>query len=142
VSTSSGAMEGASTGAAPNKIQFNGAGGYWTYISSRCCGVSISLIVTYPHAKRETYTAIGWMSSRRDNTNRRDRQMRAKRKDRHGDLIPVIAACLALMGQTIILCSDFGGGKELQGNDSARMITDAAVSRAGAIEIPSTPHPL
>ena len=29
---------GASTGAAPNKIQFNSVGGFRTYISSRCIG--------------------------------------------------------------------------------------------------------
>jgi hypothetical protein len=65
--------------------------------------------------------------------------MRAQRKDRHGDLIPLIAACVAVVGQAVILCNDFGPGSELQGNDSARMITSAAVSRAGAIEIPSEP---
>jgi len=66
--------------------------------------------------------------------------MREQRKDRHRHLIPLIAACVAVVGQTIILFSDFGGGSELQANESATMITAAAVSRAGAIEMPSKPH--
>ena len=69
----------------------------------------------------------------------RDRQMRAQRKDRHRHIIPVIAACVAVVGKTIILFSDFGGRSELQANESATMISAAALSRAGAIEIPSKP---
>jgi hypothetical protein len=65
--------------------------------------------------------------------------MRAQRKDRQVDLIPVIAACIAVVGQAVILGNEFGPGSDLQGNGSARMITAAAVSRAGAIEIPSPP---
>ena len=66
--------------------------------------------------------------------------MRAQRKDRRGDLIPVIlAAIVAVVGQTVILFNDFGPGNNSQGRGSARMITAAAVSRAGAIEIPSQP---
>jgi hypothetical protein len=65
--------------------------------------------------------------------------MRTRRKDRQRDLIPVIAACVAVVGQAVILCNDFGLGNDSQDNDRARMITSAAVSRAGAIEIPSEP---
>jgi hypothetical protein len=55
--------------------------------------------------------------------------MQAQRKDRRGDLIPVIAvAIVAVVGQTLILFDDFG---------NARMVTAAVVSKAGAIEIPS-----
>ena len=64
--------------------------------------------------------------------------MRAQRKDRRGDLIPVIvAAIVAVVGQTVILFNDFGAGNDSQGRGNARMITAAVVSRAGAIEIPS-----
>jgi hypothetical protein len=64
--------------------------------------------------------------------------MRAQRKYRRGDLIPVIvAAILAVVGQTVILFNDFGAGNDSQGRGNARMITAAVVSRAGAIEIPS-----
>jgi hypothetical protein len=64
--------------------------------------------------------------------------MRAQRKDRRGDLIPVIvAAIVAVVGQTVILFNDFGAGNDSQRRGNARMITAAVVSRAGAIEIPS-----
>jgi hypothetical protein len=64
--------------------------------------------------------------------------MRAQRKDRRGDLIPVIvAAIVAVVGQAVVLLNDFGAGNDSQGRGNARMITAAVVSRAGAIEIPS-----
>jgi hypothetical protein len=63
--------------------------------------------------------------------------MLVQRKDRRGDLIPVIvAAFVAVVGLTVILFNDFGASNDSQGSGSARMITAAAVSRAGAIEIP------
>jgi hypothetical protein len=49
----------------------------------------------------------------------------------------LVAAIIAVVGQTVILFNDFGPGNGSQGGGSARMITAAAVSRAGAIEIPS-----
>ena len=53
-------------------------------------------------------------------------------------MIPVIlAAFVAVVGQTVILFNDFSAGNDSQGRGSARMITAAVVSRAGAIEIPS-----
>jgi hypothetical protein len=64
--------------------------------------------------------------------------MRTQRKGRRGDLIPVIlAAIVAVVGQTVILFNDFGADNDLQGRGNAKMITAAVVSRAGAIEIPS-----
>jgi hypothetical protein len=67
-----------------------------------------------------------------------DGQMQAQRKDRRGELIPVIvAAIVAVVGQTLILFNDFGEGNNSLGRDNARMITAAIVSKAGAIEIPS-----
>jgi hypothetical protein len=66
--------------------------------------------------------------------------MHAQRKDRRGELIPVVvAAIVAIVGQTAILLNDFGAGNDSQGSSNATMITAAAVSRAGAIEIPSEP---
>ena len=66
--------------------------------------------------------------------------MHAKRKDRRGDPIPLIVAVfVAVMGQTVVLFNDFGAGIDSQVSGSATMITAAAVSRAGAIEIPSEP---
>ena len=65
--------------------------------------------------------------------------MQAHRKDRLGDLIPVIvAATVAVVGQTFVLFNDFGHGYDSHGRGNG-MITAAAVSRAGAIESPSEP---
>jgi len=42
--------------------------------------------------------------------------MHAQRKDRRGDLIPVIvAAFVAVVGQTVILFNDFGPGQRFAG---------------------------
>jgi hypothetical protein len=52
--------------------------------------------------------------------------------------VPVlVAAIIAAVGQTVVLLNDFGPGNGSQDGGNARMITAAAVSRAGAIEIPS-----
>ena len=47
----------------------------------------------------------------------------------------LVAAFVAVVGQAVILFNDFGTGNDSQNSVSARMITAAAVSRAGAIEI-------
>jgi hypothetical protein len=55
-------------------------------------------------------------------------------------LIPVIAVVIvAVVGQAVILFNDFGPSNASRGGGSARMITAAVISRAGAIEIPSEP---
>jgi len=85
-------------------------------------------------------SAINRHVDRVEATDWRDRQMHAQRKGRRGDLIPVIlAAFVAVVGQTVILFDDFGLGNDWQGRGSATMITAAVVSGAGAIEIPSEP---
>jgi hypothetical protein len=62
--------------------------------------------------------------------------MQVQRNDRRGNLIPMlVAAFVAVVGQAVILFNDFGTGNDSQNSVSARMITAAAVSRAGAIEI-------
>jgi hypothetical protein len=48
-----------------------------------------------------------------------------------------VAAIIAVVGQTVILFNDFGPGNVSPSRGNARMITATAVSRAGAIEIPS-----
>ena len=64
--------------------------------------------------------------------------MHAQRNDRRGNLtLAIVAAFLALVGQAIILFDDFGAGSNSQGKGSSRMVTAAAVSKAGAIEIPT-----
>jgi hypothetical protein len=66
--------------------------------------------------------------------------MHTQGKDRRGGLIPVmVAAFVAVVGQTAILFGDFGPDNGSQGSRNARMITAAVLSRAGAIEIPSKP---
>jgi len=66
--------------------------------------------------------------------------MHAQRKDRRGGLIFVlVAAIIAVVGQSIVLFNDFGPGDVWQGRSRASMVTAAVVSRAGAIEIPSEP---
>jgi hypothetical protein len=63
--------------------------------------------------------------------------MQAQRKNRRGDLIPVmVAAIVAVVGTGAILFNDFGPDNNSLGNGDG-MITAAAVSRAGAIVIPS-----
>jgi hypothetical protein len=51
----------------------------------------------------------------------------------------VIAAVVAVVGQAAILFNDFGAGMNSDDSRSAGMITAAAVTKAGAIEIPSQP---
>jgi hypothetical protein len=51
----------------------------------------------------------------------------------------LVAAIVAVVGQTVILFNDLGPGNDSQGSGNAGMITAAAVSRAGATEIPSAP---
>jgi hypothetical protein len=64
--------------------------------------------------------------------------MSAQRNDRRGNLIPVlIAVIVAVVAQTAILLDDFGASNNSRDSGNAKMITAAAVSRAGAIEIPS-----
>jgi hypothetical protein len=66
--------------------------------------------------------------------------MHAQRKDRRGDVLPLIVTVIvAVVGTAGILLNDFSPGNGSQGSGNARMITAAAVSRAGAIEIPSEP---
>jgi hypothetical protein len=61
--------------------------------------------------------------------------MHAQRNDRRGNLtLAIVAAFVALVSQAAILFDDFGTGNNSQGSGSARMVTAAAVSKAGAIE--------
>jgi len=64
--------------------------------------------------------------------------VRAQTNNRRAGLIPVVATVIvAVAGTAAILLNDFGPGNASQGGSNARMITSAAVSRVGAIEIPS-----
>jgi hypothetical protein len=51
----------------------------------------------------------------------------------------MIAVVVAVVGQAVILFNDVGAGINSPGSRSARMVTAAAVTKAGAIEIPSQP---
>ena len=66
--------------------------------------------------------------------------MHAQRNDSRSDAIPaIVAIVVAVLGIAGILFEDFSPGNGSQDSGRARMITSAAVSRAGAIEIPSGP---
>ena len=66
--------------------------------------------------------------------------MDAQRMDRRGDVMPAVAtAIVAVVCTAVILLIDFGPGSDSIGSGNARMITAAAVARAGAIEIPPEP---
>jgi hypothetical protein len=49
----------------------------------------------------------------------------------------LVTAFVAVVGTAVILFNNFNSDIDLQAGDKARAITAAAVSRAGAIEIPS-----
>jgi hypothetical protein len=64
--------------------------------------------------------------------------MHPQKNDKRGDAIPVIIAMMiAALGIAVILFQDLSLDNGSQGHGNARKITAAAVSRAGAIEIPS-----
>jgi hypothetical protein len=73
--------------------------------------------------------------------NRENGQMYEESKERHDHAIPAMAAVIvAVLGMAGILYQDLSpaNGSQLSGN--AAKITAAAVSRAGAIQIPSQPR--
>ena len=51
----------------------------------------------------------------------------------------IIVVVVAVVGQAVILFNDFGAGMNSPSSRSAGMVTAAAVTKAGAIEIPSQP---
>jgi len=64
--------------------------------------------------------------------------MLTQRNHRRGDATPpIVAIIVAVLGVAGILFEDFGPDNGSPDGGNARMITSAAVSRAGAIEIPS-----
>jgi hypothetical protein len=66
--------------------------------------------------------------------------MYAQGNNRRGGVAPVkVALFIAIAGQAVVLFNDFGPGNNSQAGASARIITAAAVSRAGAIQVPSEP---
>jgi hypothetical protein len=66
--------------------------------------------------------------------------MHAQRNDRRGDFMPaIVTVIVAVAGMAGILLNDFGPGSDSHDSRNARMVTAAAVARAGAIEIPSEP---
>jgi hypothetical protein len=66
--------------------------------------------------------------------------MHAQQTDPHHPSMPVMIALLvAVVGQAAILFNDFGPGNGSRRDGNPGMITAAAVSRAGATELPSAP---
>ena len=93
------------------KIQFNGVGGFRTYIN-------------FTHIEQRIAQNMN---------------VHAQAKNRRGDLIPVIVAVIVAVVGTAGILNNLRAGNDSQDSGNARMITSAAVSRAGAIEIPSEP---
>jgi hypothetical protein len=60
-------------------------------------------------------------------------------KAQHGDLLPVIVTVIVAVVGGAGIFNNLRPGKDSQDSDNARMITAAAVSRVGAIELPSEP---
>jgi hypothetical protein len=54
-------------------------------------------------------------------------------------MLPIVTLIVAVIGTAGILLSDFDAGNVSQGSGNPEMITAAAVSRVGAVEIPSEP---
>lgn len=68
--------------------------------------------------------------------------MRIQSKPRNGALSPAIGATIVAIASIVgILLDDFGPSNASQDRATARMISAAAIARAGAIEIPSEPAP-
>jgi hypothetical protein len=64
----------------------------------------------------------------------------SQKEGARGHSVPVIVTVIvAVVGMAGILLNDLGPGNDSHGNGDASMITAAAVSKAGAIEIPSGP---
>lgn len=65
--------------------------------------------------------------------------MHSDGKDRHSWMPALISAIVAVVGSAVLLLMDFGpsSGWPVHGGG---MITAAAVSRAGAIELPTAPY--
>lgn len=66
--------------------------------------------------------------------------MDTQNDDRRSGFIPAIVTLIvAVVGTAGILFSDFGPGNDSHHSGNARMVTAAAVAKAGAIEILSEP---
>jgi len=64
--------------------------------------------------------------------------MHSDREERHSSMPALIAATVAVVGSVTILLMNFAPSDGAQGN-GAGMITAAALSRAGAIALPTAP---
>jgi hypothetical protein len=93
------------------KLQFTGIGGLRTYIN-------------FTHIEQRIAQNMN---------------VHAQTKNRRDDLIPVIVTVIVAVVGTAGILNNLRPGNDSQDSDKARMITSAAVSRAGAIEIPSEP---
>jgi hypothetical protein len=91
------------------KIQFNGVGGLRTYIS-------------FTHIEQRIAQNMN---------------VHSETKSRRGDLIPVIVTVIVAIVGTAGILNNLRPGNETRDGGTARMITSAAASRVGAIEIPS-----
>jgi hypothetical protein len=96
---------------ARTKIQFNGAGELRTYIS-------------FTHIEQRIA---------------QDMNVNAETNNRGRDLRPVIVAVIVAVVGTAGILNNLRPDNDTRDSGNAKMITSAAVSRVGAIEIPSEP---
>jgi hypothetical protein len=96
---------------ARTKIQFNGAGELRTYIS-------------FTHIEQRIAQNMN---------------VHVETNNRRRDLRPVIVTVIVAVVGTAGILNNLRPGNETRDSGNARMITSAAVSRVGAIEIPSEP---
>ena len=66
-------------------------------------------------------------------------KLRLQTKTRRGDLLPVIVTVIVAVVGAAGIFNNLRAGNDTPDSRSARMITAAAVSRVGAIEIPTEP---
>jgi hypothetical protein len=63
----------------------------------------------------------------------------SQKEDARGHLVPVLVTVIVAVVGTAGILNDLGPGNNSHRSGDARMTTAAAVSKAGAIEIPSAP---
>jgi hypothetical protein len=65
--------------------------------------------------------------------------MYTQRKGQRAWVPVTVALFVAITGQTVVVFNDFGPSNHSRASASARVVTAEAVSRAGAVQIPSQP---
>jgi hypothetical protein len=67
-------------------------------------------------------------------------KIHAQGKDRRGEWLPLIVIVIVAVVGTAGIIYNLGPANDSESKGNAKVVTAAAVSRAGAIEIPSAPR--